>query len=169
MCVVNVCQWCQRCEMLPFFSKSSISDISYSASLTPSAPKSPHFSILWLPSPFCFSLLFDHPSSATPSCPISVSPSLPPSLPPSLHFSFSSHYFHWFSNMSFHRLLPPVSWGRRRGLLVLLVRQLVKLSGTSYYDDVVNNGFSCWASALPLLLRNGSCSAPLYTSFKSLV
>lgn len=82
-CVMNACQGCERCEMQLFFLGCSISDISHSACITPSSPKSPQLSILLPPSPFWASLLFDHSSSAAPSCPISVSPSLPPSLPSS--------------------------------------------------------------------------------------
>lgn len=112
-----------------------------------SAPKIPTFFHPFTSLPFSFSLLFVHSSSAAPSCPISVSPSLPP-----LVSSSSSHYFHrfFFPNMSFHRLLPPVSWGRRGGLLVLLIGKLVKLSGTSYYNDAANNRSSRCVSVLPL-------------------
>lgn len=69
------------------------------------------------------------------------------SLPPLLFFSlFSTHYFLRFSNRSFHRMLQPVSLGKGGGLLVFLVRELVRLSGTSYYNDTANNGSSHCAS-----------------------
>lgn len=86
-----------------------------------------------------------------------VLPNLRLSLPSSRHSPPT--IFTDFSNMSFRRLLPPVSWGRRGGLLELLVGKLVQLSGTSYYNDAANNDSSC-VSVLPLLLWNGSWSMP---------
>lgn len=113
----------------------------------------PHFFHPFTSLPVPVSLLFDHSSAAAQSCPISVSLSLSSSLhsPPTI--------FTDFSNMSFRRLLPPVSWGRRAGLLKLLVGKLFELSGTSYYNDAANNG-SFYISVLPLLLRNSSWLPP---------
>lgn len=86
-----------------------------------------------------------------------VLPNLRLSLPSSRHSPPT--IFTDFSNMSFRRLLPPVSWGRRGGLSELLVGKLVELSGTSYYNEAANNDSSC-VSVLPLLLWNGSWSLP---------
>lgn len=82
-----------------------------------------------------------------------VLPNLSLSLPSPLHSPPT--IFTDFSNMSFRRLLPPVSWGRRGELLELLVGKLVELSSTFYYNEATNNGSSC-VSVLPLLLRNSS-------------
>ncbi|XP_041793828.1 uncharacterized protein LOC121607185 [Chelmon rostratus] len=117
---------------------SSISgNISHSASLTPSALlQYPHIFPSFhffpsLPPSLAFSLLSDHsypssllhhPAQSQPLPPFSLLPAH--SLTPS---SFSStHYFLRFSNMPFHRMLPPVSLGRKGGLLVFLFGKLVK-------------------------------------------
>lgn len=86
-----------------------------------------------------------------------VLPNLSLSLPSSLHSPPT--IFTDFPNMSFCRMLPPVSWGRRGGLWELLVKKPVELSGTSYYTHAVNNGSPC-LSVLPLLLRNESWLPP---------
>lgn len=108
------------------------------------------------PSLFAFSPLSDHwkPSS------LLHNPAQSQALPPFLSLSFSlltapplfssTHYFLRFSNMSFHRMLPPVSLGREGGLAVFLFRKRVKISGTSHYNDTANNGSSCYVSVLPL-------------------
>lgn len=130
--VWKACQWCQGWEMLQcgFFAHaagSSISgNISHSASLTPAVQlqyphsfPSFHYSPLsslptGLLSALCPLLLPSPFLSTAPPFPLLPAHSLPP-FP-----LFSTCYFLWFSNMPFHRMLPPVSLGGKGELLVFL-------------------------------------------------
>lgn len=129
------------------------------------------------PSLFACSPLSDHSyPSSLPHHPAQSQP-LPPSLPlssehiqtpPHPPLFSSTHYFLRFSNMPFHRMLPPVSLGRRKkgGLLVFLFGKLVKVSGTLYYNDTANNGSACCVSVLPFF--SSSWNNPGFLSITTL-
>ena len=138
MCVWKACQWCQGWEMLQCGFLHTLLALAFPATFltlppshhplccniptffhpfTSSSPLPP-----FPPSLFACSPLSDHsyPSSLLHH-PVQSQP-LPPSLCPPSTFSpphhpplFSStHYFLRFSNMPFHRMLPPVSLGRKK-------------------------------------------------------
>lgn len=64
----------------------------------------------------------------------------------------STHYFLWFSNMLFHRMLPPVSLGGNGSNWNSSLEKLVKVTGTVYYNDMANSGSGCCVSVLPFFI-----------------